>query len=342
MTDPVSLNRRREFLQASAVAGVAASTLTVSSPGVRLGHRANERLNIAVIGVGTRGAQLLTPSGRVVQERHAQRQGDADRRALHQAARPGARQGRRKLDGKAEGARDYRQILDDKNVDVVVVATPDHWHHKIASEALKAGKAVYCEKPMCHTIDQAKDLVKVVKETGKKLQVGVQGTSLQRRRQDPRPHPEERNRQAGARPVEPDPEQFRRPVARLRRVRRRRQTRPRPRLGPVARLPVRPGPQARLARAALLPVPLLLGLLGRRGHRPLLPPARVSWSRRWAWGCPNRSSPPAGSTALARTRRPLKGFPDDRENPDLFNMFVDYPGGPTVTLARLAGQRRRP
>lgn len=72
---------------------------------------------------------------------------------------------------------DYRQLLADRNVDVVVIATPDHWHGPMAIDAAAAGKHVYVEKPMTHTVEEAVRVVEKVKQTGIKLQVGVQGMS---------------------------------------------------------------------------------------------------------------------------------------------------------------------
>jgi predicted dehydrogenase len=73
--------------------------------------------------------------------------------------------------------RDYREILSKKDVDAVIVATPDHWHEKIAIDAMKAGKAVYLEKPMIKNIDEGHNIIKVEKETNSILQVGSQGMS---------------------------------------------------------------------------------------------------------------------------------------------------------------------
>jgi predicted dehydrogenase len=79
--------------------------------------------------------------------------------------------------GKSEIYEDYRQLLDRKDVDVVTISTPDHWHTRIALAALRAGKDVYCQKPLTLTIDEGKLLCRVVKETGRVLQVGTQQRS---------------------------------------------------------------------------------------------------------------------------------------------------------------------
>jgi predicted dehydrogenase len=72
---------------------------------------------------------------------------------------------------------DYRAVLEQKDIDYVVIATPEHWHAQMILDAAGAGKHVYCEKPMTYSIDEAKKVVRKVQETGVKLQVGVQGTS---------------------------------------------------------------------------------------------------------------------------------------------------------------------
>jgi predicted dehydrogenase len=74
--------------------------------------------------------------------------------------------------------KDYRTILGDKDIDYVLIATPEHWHYQMAMDALAAGKHVYCEKPMTQNPEQAKKLVARVKANPKlKFQVGVQGMS---------------------------------------------------------------------------------------------------------------------------------------------------------------------
>lgn len=67
---------------------------------------------------------------------------------------------------------DYRDLLARKDVDVVTIGTPDHWHTKMVIDACRAGKDVYCEKPLTLTIEEGQQLCKVVKETGRVVQVG--------------------------------------------------------------------------------------------------------------------------------------------------------------------------
>lgn len=73
--------------------------------------------------------------------------------------------------------RDYREILKRKDIDAVIVATPDHWHKKISIDAMKAGKAVYCEKPMMQQFEEGQEFIKAEKESGMIFQVGSQGLS---------------------------------------------------------------------------------------------------------------------------------------------------------------------
>ncbi|MBM1105643.1 Gfo/Idh/MocA family oxidoreductase [Aurantibacter crassamenti] len=71
--------------------------------------------------------------------------------------------------------RDYRKLLNRNDIDAVIVATPDHWHKKIAIDALKAGKHVYCEKPMVHKWEDGQAIISAHKASGKICQIGSQG-----------------------------------------------------------------------------------------------------------------------------------------------------------------------
>jgi predicted dehydrogenase len=78
---------------------------------------------------------------------------------------------------KLETTKDYRQILDRKDIDAVLIATPDHWHKRLIIEAMDSGKDVYCEKPMTYTIDEGFEIIDAEKRTKKILYVGSQFVS---------------------------------------------------------------------------------------------------------------------------------------------------------------------
>ena len=74
--------------------------------------------------------------------------------------------------------REHRDVLDRKDIDAVVIATSDHWHAPVALDAMRAGKDIYCEKPMTHKISEALEMARVSKETGRLVQVGSQSLSM--------------------------------------------------------------------------------------------------------------------------------------------------------------------
>jgi len=75
-------------------------------------------------------------------------------------------------DSKVKTYSDYRELLDDKKVDFVVIGTPDHWHCKIMVDAVQAGKDVYCEKPLANSIQECNIMMEAAKKTGKIVQIG--------------------------------------------------------------------------------------------------------------------------------------------------------------------------
>jgi predicted dehydrogenase len=162
---------RRDFIKTAVGAGVAAAAAGSAAPaGARI-VGANNRINVALIGVGGRGRSLLTwllQTG-ALPDTPAQlvMVCDVYQKRLDQA----------KSLGHCDGALDYREVLDRKDVDAVIIATPDHWHAALAIAALEKGKDVYVEKPMTHTVEEAKRLTETVKRTGRVLQVGSQTTS---------------------------------------------------------------------------------------------------------------------------------------------------------------------
>lgn len=165
---------RRRFIKSS-VALSTAGFLPASSWARILG--ANERVNIAVIGCGGMGSSHLGDlMGRRERDNLAMTHVcDVYRRRLNAAVN-------RILGGNGDntlgtGTMEYREVLDAPGVDAVVIATPDHWHTKIAIEAMDAGKDVYCEKPLSLTIEQAIECRDAVNRTRRTLQVGPQRTS---------------------------------------------------------------------------------------------------------------------------------------------------------------------
>ena len=75
--------------------------------------------------------------------------------------------------GKGQAYVDYREVLDRKDIEAVIIGTPDHWHAQIAIDAMRAGKDVYCEKPLTLTIEEGQQICRVAKQTGAVFQVGT-------------------------------------------------------------------------------------------------------------------------------------------------------------------------
>ena len=133
---------------------------------------ANGKINIGVIGVGPkprRSNDLYGEAKRFKDKVNFTMVCDVDGRHVDHAVK------QYKGDGyEVKGTKDFRELLTSKDVDAVIVATPDHWHAVIAIAAMKAGKDVYCEKPLTLTIEEALAMKKVTGETKRVLQTGSQ------------------------------------------------------------------------------------------------------------------------------------------------------------------------
>lgn len=161
---------RRDFLKRSAVAGAAISTPYFFSTEKTLADETkskNDRFTLGVIGAGGMANGNMRAAKDWV-----------DVVAIADVDRGRAESSNNNMSGgKAEIYEDYQAILERDDIDVIHVATPDHWHTKPLVEAMRAGKDVYCEKPLTLTIDEGKLIRKVQKETGRVVQVGTQQRS---------------------------------------------------------------------------------------------------------------------------------------------------------------------
>ena len=153
---------RRSFLGAAA-AGLAATRARVA---------AADKVNVGMIGVGGRGRGLLGVYASLpdVNVTHLC---DADQASLERANQVIAKAGARK----PQTTNDMRHLLDDKEVDAVVVATPDHWHAPATILACDAGKDVYVEKPASHNIREGRLMVDAARRNRRIVQVGTQSRS---------------------------------------------------------------------------------------------------------------------------------------------------------------------
>jgi predicted dehydrogenase len=162
---------RRRFLKQASAGALALGAAPLAAPAIQA-REANDRIVMAVIGVGGMGG------GHVGELVGMQEKENLRLAAVCDVFRKRAKE--RAAQCKGEAYEDYRKLLERKDIDAVVIATPDHWHAKISIDAMLTGKDVYCQKPMTHTIEQAIEVRNIARKTGRKLQVGVQGTSEDR------------------------------------------------------------------------------------------------------------------------------------------------------------------
>lgn len=140
---------------------------TAASQSAILG--ANDRLRVGIIGAGGRGRYLTAQFKEL----------GANMAAVCDVYEPNLQAGLKEASTGAKSFREYRKLLDDPAIEAVIVATPDHWHARMVIDAVEAGKDVYVEKPMTHTIDDGFAMIEAVRRTKRIVQVGTQRRSAE-------------------------------------------------------------------------------------------------------------------------------------------------------------------
>jgi len=162
---------RREFLQTSSGALIAANTVFLSTESFASPRPvpASDRIRLGIIGIGMQGSPLLTTAITLP--------------GVECVAACDLYDGHRELAKEIVGntslptTRRYQELLDNKDIDCLIVAVPDHWHKQVVVDAVSAGKDVYCEKPMSHTAAGGFEMADAQKKTGRIVQIGSQRVS---------------------------------------------------------------------------------------------------------------------------------------------------------------------
>jgi predicted dehydrogenase len=157
---------RRSFLTASA-ASAAASALALPASAQPVG--ANERINIGLIGTGGRCRHLMQALAKVPNTRMA---------ALCDVYEPNLEQAQKLAAPDAATFRDYHQLLNRKNIQAVLIASPDHWHVPMTVDAMAAGKDVYVEKPLTHSLAEGRTVLDAANRHKRIVQIGTQQRSM--------------------------------------------------------------------------------------------------------------------------------------------------------------------
>jgi predicted dehydrogenase len=155
---------RRNFITGASSVGL--GMLSASSMGRVLG--ANDRIRLGIIGAGGRGRSLMTSFNKFP---------NIEFIAVCDVYEPRQQLGLKLAREGAQVTYEYRELLNNKEIDAIVNATPDHWHERIVIDAVQAGKDVYTEKPLALTIEQGARMVKAVRATKQIVQVGMQRRS---------------------------------------------------------------------------------------------------------------------------------------------------------------------
>ena len=161
------MTTRRNFLENAA--GCAGATALVASCESARGYAANDTIRVACLGTGGRCQTLMkslvnVPGVKIV--------------AVCDIYEPHRESARKLADASAVSVKDYREILDRKDVDAVLIGAPDHWHVPMTVDACAAGKDVYVEKPLTHSLAEGDRVIKAKNDHKRIVQVGTQQRSM--------------------------------------------------------------------------------------------------------------------------------------------------------------------
>src|SRR2546426_61897 len=154
---------RRQFTRTVAVAGASAALSSLRVLG------ANDRVRLGFIGLGNRGDQVLDAF-----LKHA----DAEVVAICDLYQPYLDFAAKKIGGSPKQFKDYRRLLELKDIDAVVICTPDHWHALQTVQACQAGKDVYVEKPLSLRVAEGRRMVQAVQRHKRVCEVGIHRRSI--------------------------------------------------------------------------------------------------------------------------------------------------------------------
>jgi predicted dehydrogenase len=173
MKNPVSMSRR-DFVRLGAgsmAAGLTGKNVTILESSVLRGSprpAPSDTVRFGIIGTGTQGCELLRASRAVPGIECVAAADLYDKR--HESAKE-------VLNKNIDTTREYRRVLDRTDIDAVIVAAPDHWHRRLVVEAAQAGKDIYCEKPMSHTVEDGFAMIDAIQKNKRILQIGSQRVS---------------------------------------------------------------------------------------------------------------------------------------------------------------------
>src|SRR3954468_1065695 len=173
MDNPLTFSLDREWVIIEPAMRSTRRSLLLAGSGALLAAQTppSDQITVGVIGSGGRGTFVMT----VFQKNPSVRVGaicDVYEPNLENALSVASKAG-----SHPKPYRNYKQLLDDKSIQAVLIATPEHWHHRMVLDALAAGKDVYVEKPLCQTPEQGVELMDAEKKSKQIVQVGMQRRS---------------------------------------------------------------------------------------------------------------------------------------------------------------------